>query len=525
MLRDLEIEAERGRAGLADPFAEHARTPLAVHFHDCGTDLAARGRSEAYVNATLMRVRAALLQGCGFRLPGDVTASARSNDPASRRRDEGKPMWVGTSHAYLTACKGFGAWVVKNRRSGDNALGHLAKLNPKDDVRKERRDLPPDEFARLLTAAAAGSDSAGLSGPQRALLYRTAALTGLRAMELASLTPRSFDFDANPPVVTVAAGATKNGKTATLPLHPDLAVRLREYVAGRLSAALDPLGDDRTDDEPLWPSRWATSGPAAEMLRGDLAAAGLPYTDKRGRDFAPFRTNRHALRHHFITTLANSGVRPKGAQALARHSCITLTMNRDTHTGVRDMGAAPASVPAVPDAGGRSPAAGVDDGDALPRDADGPGRSPPNGRTFGCRLVAGPGGDGRERVGTRPVPPRPARRDDSAGTAGLETYESRARVGEPRPPDAVSVVRGTLLPEWRNGRREGFKILFGETRVRVRVPPPALRKQGFQPVSEPRRAGVPDQPLADSLATPAPLAAPVAAAQTASAVMLASASA
>ncbi|QDT15740.1 hypothetical protein CA12_18320 [Alienimonas californiensis] len=64
---------------------------------------------------------------------------------------------------------------------------------------------------------------------------------------------------------------------------------------------------------------------------------------------------------------------------------------------------------------------------------------------------------GRKRVGTRPRSPRPARTDAPAGAAGLETYDSRVRVGEPRPPDAVSVVRGTLLPEWRNGRREGFK--------------------------------------------------------------------
>ena len=485
MLRELEVEAERGRAGLVDPFAEHARTPLADHLRDYGADLAAGGRTDAYVNATLMRVRRALLEGCGFRLPRDVTASALSNYLAERRRDG---LGIGTSNAYLTAGKGFGMWMVKNRRSGDNVLGHLSKMNPKDDVLKERRDLPPDDFARLLSAAAAGPDSAGLSSPQRALLYRTAALTGLRSMELASLTPRSFDFDAAPPIVTVAAGATKNGKTAQLPLHADLAGRLREYVAGRLSAALDPLGDDepvpppaaataptlgddRIDTEPLWPSRWAASGHAAEMLRGDLAAAGIPQTDAAGRDFAPFPTIRHALRRHFITTLANSGVHPKDAQALARHSCITLTMNRDTHTGVRDMGAALASVPAV---GGRSPASGAEEGDVLPSHPAGPGRSPPDGRSFGCRLVAGPGGDGRGRVGTRPGSPWTTRGDARAEDVGLETYDSRVRVGEPRPPDAVSDGSGALRPEWRNGRREGFKILFGETRVRVRVPPPAL---------------------------------------------------
>ena len=65
----------------------------------------------------------------------------------------------------------------------------------------------------------------------------------------------------------------------------------------------------------------------AEMLRTDLQAAGIPYVDAAGRhvDF-------HALRHSFITALANSGVHPKTAQALARHSDINLTMSRYTHS-------------------------------------------------------------------------------------------------------------------------------------------------------------------------------------------------
>ena len=40
----------------------------------------------------------------------------------------------------------------------------------------------------------------------------------------------------------------------------------------------------------------------------------------------------HALRHSFVTLLADGGVHPKTAQDLARHSDINLTMNRYTHT-------------------------------------------------------------------------------------------------------------------------------------------------------------------------------------------------
>ena len=63
------------------------------------------------------------------------------------------------------------------------------------------------------------------------------------------------------------------------------------------------------------------------MFQPDMEAAGVDYKDAGGR-VADF----HALRHTFITNLAQGGVHPKTAQALARHSTITLTMDRYTHS-------------------------------------------------------------------------------------------------------------------------------------------------------------------------------------------------
>mgnify|MGYP002336358455 CR=1 FL=1 len=66
-----------------------------------------------------------------------------------------------------------------------------------------------------------------------------------------------------------------------------------------------------------------------------LEAAGIPYRDDAGlvADF-------HCLRHTFITNLAADGVHPKTAQALARHSTITLTMDRYSHSLVEEQTAA-----------------------------------------------------------------------------------------------------------------------------------------------------------------------------------------
>ena len=78
-------------------------------------------------------------------------------------------------------------------------------------------------------------------------------------------------------------------------------------------------------DTKVFPSMWKQGG--APMLKRDLELAGISYVDDAGR-YADF----HSLRHCFGSLLAASGVHPKMAQDLMRHSDINLTMSRYTHT-------------------------------------------------------------------------------------------------------------------------------------------------------------------------------------------------
>ena len=145
--------------------------------------------------------------------------------------------------------------------------------------------------------------------------YAMAAYTGLRATELASIEVRSLDLESEFPLAAVAAAHSKRKRAEHQPLRPDLAAILNQWLKTR---------DDAKSDDRLWPGSWADK--AAEMLRGDLEAAGIPYRDDMGRYF-----DFHALRHQFISNLALAGVHPKVAQVLARHSSISLTMDRYTH--------------------------------------------------------------------------------------------------------------------------------------------------------------------------------------------------
>lgn len=55
----------------------------------------------------------------------------------------------------------------------------------------------------------------------------------------------------------------------------------------------------------------------------------------------------HALRHSYIILLERSGVSPKLAQELARHSDIRLTMNVYTHARLHDLAGAVEGLPSV----------------------------------------------------------------------------------------------------------------------------------------------------------------------------------
>ena len=238
---------------------------------------------------------------------------------------------------------------MKDRRSPENPFAHLSRLNARVDIRHERRALTAKELGGLIAAAEKSKESfRGLDGTTRAMLYRLATMSGLRAAELASLTPASFDLAADTPIVTLEAGYSKHRREDVLPLHSDLVTRMRQWFTARESAnggsdeqrvilTLDRSSE--TNCERLFPGTWAEK--AAKMLRADLDAAEIQYlTDAGYCDF-------HSLRHTFISNLVASGVHPKLAQQLARHSTITLTMDRYSHVGLLDMTTALELLPVV----------------------------------------------------------------------------------------------------------------------------------------------------------------------------------
>ncbi|MCI0460338.1 MAG: helix-turn-helix domain-containing protein [Gemmataceae bacterium] len=282
MLADLVRKAENAEVGIRDPFEQHQKRPLTEHLADYRRELEARGNAPRYISLVSSRL-ADLLSGCGFVFIPDLSASRVSDWLASLHDRPGRPaaelppdqhlftraevarllgikpdsvpplvrrhrlaaegqgkkrrfprdtvealqalqsqgVSVETTNQYLTHLKSFCAWLVKDRRTGENPIAHLEPGNAGVDRRHDRRELTAEELRRVLTAARdSASTFRGLDGRDRFHLYAVACGTGFRAGALASLTPESFDLDAETPVVTLAARWNKSRKTKEQPLPP-----------------------------------------------------------------------------------------------------------------------------------------------------------------------------------------------------------------------------------------------------------------------------------------------------------------
>jgi integrase len=348
MLKNLIVKAEREAAGLEDPFEKHCKRPLSEHVAEFKKHLFSKGNTPTYVNQAAQRLND-LLAACKFERMGDISAS-RVQERLAEMRASGTSIC--TSNHYLRAIKMFTRWLVRDRRTNDDRLGHLSNMNAAVDRRLIRRPLSMEEFGLILQAAEAGKTYQDISGPDRAMLYIVGAYTGYRRNEIGSVSRQSFDLESDPPTLTVAAGHSKRRRVDVIPLRSDFAERIRTWLVTKANVP---------HDRPVF----EVSGKrTAELIRRDMTAAREKWLkdakdepERKEREKSSFLLSPdqsgqvvdfHALRKTFITNLTRSGAAPKTAQTLARHSDINLTMNVYTMLGVQDQVSAVEALPPIP---------------------------------------------------------------------------------------------------------------------------------------------------------------------------------
>jgi len=309
------LKTRLAAVGIIDGSIISAAKPLTELLADFTAHLQAKERTAKYVAECDFMLRR-IFTDCRFAVWTDISGGAVETYLKSLR-DAG--LSVRRSNGYLTVLKSLCRWMADTGQASESPVRGLRKLNEKVDVRRQRRAATPDELRRLISTTAEGPERFGMSGAERSLLYRFCCESGLRANETRTLTVGDFDLDGL--TVRVRAGYSKHRETDTVPLRQELAEALRGHLTGKLFTGK------------VFGGRYKRlTLKTADMLKLDLADAGIPYVDEQGRvlDF-------HGTRHTFISGLRNAPSRV--AQALARHKSSAMT-DRYTHVQLHDERAA-----------------------------------------------------------------------------------------------------------------------------------------------------------------------------------------
>jgi integrase len=404
-LAEMERRAELVRSGVLTraegATADHRDTPLTDHIGEYVAHLDADGCSPDHT-ANVRRQLNRIAVECRLTRLTDLDRTALER----RLTDWTKGgMGARTRNSYLTAAIAFCNWCADPAvaRLAVNPFARMPKLNEKADPRHRRRAMAEGELTRLLDVARRRPlidaltvrkgprrgeryadvrpevrDRLERLGRERALMYKTLILTGLRKGELTSLTVAQLYLTGPACYVELEAADEKNGEGSTVPLRDDLAADLRGWLGEQL-AALQARARSGVRPVPLRlpPDTRIFDVPEklSKILNRDLKMAEIAKRDDRGRVL-----DVHALRHTFGSLLSRGGVSPRTAQAAMRHSKIDLTMNVYTDPKLLDVYGALDVLPNLP-LGRTAPSAegatmtGTDASAVAPAVAPTPGRS------------------------------------------------------------------------------------------------------------------------------------------------------
>jgi integrase len=373
VLADLERKAELVRSGVITAtqaaVGDHQPAPLAEHFDAYLAHLEAAGATKEH-RANVKRQLRRLAADCAFGRLADLSRDALERWLSVRAREG---MGARTRNTYLAAAVSFANWCSDPnvRRLASSPFEAMPKANEKADPRRQRRAMTEPELVKLLSVARERPLLEALTvrkgprkgeryadvrpevrtrldrlGRERALIYKTLVLTGLRKGELASLTVVQLQLDEAVPFIALAAADEKNREGNDIPLRDDLAADLRDWLADKLTWLQE---EALTSGAPI-PARLPPDSPVfdvphklCKILNRDLRLAGIPKRDDRG-----WVLDVHALRHTFGTMLSKGGIAPRTAQAAMRHSKIDLTMNVYTDPALLDVRGALDALPTLP---------------------------------------------------------------------------------------------------------------------------------------------------------------------------------
>lgn len=286
----LRIELDHGAVGIV---TKGKRLLLSELIDQYVEHLENLKRGEGYIYVIKIRL-GHLASEAGWLQIGDVDALSfnRWRSPnVEKKRHNAKTLKPRTINQYLEAARGFMTWAVKQGYTKANPLLHVDKATI-DENNDYRRAATIDEIRKLLSV---------VRGPRRAF-YIFALYVPLRRKTLERITWADVHLDAAQPWLNIRAENVKSRKVEKSALPPQVVTLLR---------AMEGKPHEKVFPDAPW----------IDEIRSDLEAAGVSFSDARGRR----RLDLHAFRRTAIRWMKANGVSLEHASLALHHKDIKTT--------------------------------------------------------------------------------------------------------------------------------------------------------------------------------------------------------
>ena len=341
MLKGLEASQYKDDLGHISPFAKYLSRPITYFLEWYSLFLKEKNRSDRYLKDCKRLITTSLIH---FKLietedgtwQSKITNCKTLEDLISIEVEDfdlylAKMQHGGrTKNTYRGAISSFLNWLVKKRMLENNPM----LLVTKSDESKKRvirrsesepnimkllqsaKDRPLAKFKERCMKGTPTKDGVvireekkrlKLIGLGRALLYKTAVLTGLRAAELQRIEVHFLELGTDQPKLYTPGSITKNKKDAVFLLRKEFGDELDAWVKQTNRKPTDPL--------------FTVPKNYLRNFKKDLRFAGIPYRDTQGRKF-----DFHALRKTCNVLMGIAKINPALRQKHMRHSDIRLTL-------------------------------------------------------------------------------------------------------------------------------------------------------------------------------------------------------
>lgn len=151
-----------------------------------------------------------------------------------------------TIAAYWTKLNSFATWLKMRNHISINPFSEMVHPSP---VYEDKKFLKKEEIEKILTAIFNYSNKNLFIHKRNLLIFYVLLFCGLRREELILLQVRDIDLQRK--ILTVRGDTSKSGRTRHLPIHSQIMVYLKDYLAERKKLATPYLIASSTRDDKL----------------------------------------------------------------------------------------------------------------------------------------------------------------------------------------------------------------------------------------------------------------------------------